>query len=252
MAVLNLEFRSECLKKPVNVKVILPDPRLLSGQLSGYKVIYALHGIGENSSSFLHKSNIARYVEKRKLILIIPDGDRSMYQDDFMGQRYMSFISQELPQYLSRVLNISTSRADTWIMGFSMGGYGAVRSALLNCDKYRGFAVFSGLLDLRPLIASRREEMESDFPFFKKALDDMDNTPLNPCNLINEDSKQLKGYISTGLEDDLLPCTKLFEQDSIKKGMNWDFTYIEGFGHSWEFWDREFINFFDYLEALNE
>lgn len=251
MAVIDIEFRPESLKKCVSVKVVIPDPKRLDTSLDKYKVVYALHGVGENSSSFLYKSNIVRYVENRNIILVIPDGDRSMYQDDYLGQKYLTFITEELPQYLYKVFKISTSKNDTWIMGFSMGGYGAVRVALLNSDKYKGFASFSGLLDLRPLAVSRRAEMESDFPFFKSALEDMDNTPLNPCNLINEKTKELIGYISSGTNDDLLICNKLFEKEAKLKCMPWLFSYKEGYGHSWEFWDKEFICFFDYIEAIN-
>ncbi|MGN0906100.1 MAG: alpha/beta hydrolase [Bullifex sp.] len=248
MAVLSFSFRSECLKKPEKVIALLPDPGALTC-LSDMNVIYALHGVGEDSSSFLYKSDIVSMASRHNAVIIMPDGDRSMYQDDFFGQKYFTFITEELPNYMNGVLNIPSSRDKTWIMGFSMGAYGAVRTALMHPERYEGFASFSGLLDLRPLAATRMDEMKSDFPFFAPALDSMETTDLNPVNLMDERSSRLMGYVSCGLDDDLLICTKLFEKAALDNGCEWKFHYSEGDRHSWSFWNREFENFLTFTES---
>ncbi len=249
MAVLSLRFRSDKLKKPTNVNVVLPDPgRMINKSIKDYRVLYALHGVGEDSYSILEKTNIARRIVGRDTILVLPDGDRSMYQDDYLGQKYFSYLTEELPEYLSSVLGISREREKTWICGMSMGGYGAIRAALLKSENYQGFGSFSGLCDLRPLAVARLDEMKSDFPFFAPALTDMGNTPLNPVNLISSTSSSLKGYISTGTNDDLLICTQLFEKGAKEKNMDWEFSYHPGFGHTWDYWEEELVHFLDFME----
>lgn len=249
MATLSLRFRSDLLKKPTNLNIILPDPgRMGHKTLGEYNVLYALHGVGEDSYSIMEKTNIQRNLVGRNTVLVLPDGDRSMYQDDYLGQRYLSYLTQELPEYLSNVLKLTSQRDKTWICGMSMGGYGALRAALTYPDKYRGFGSFSGLCDLRPLAVARIDEMKSDFPFFTPALSDMEHTPLNPVNLISSSSSSLKGYISTGTKDDLLVCTQLFEKGAKEKKMDWEFSYHPGFGHSWDYWELELVHFLDFME----
>ena len=99
MATLSLRFRSDALKKPTNINVVLPDPGKLGGKaIKDYNVLYALHGVGEDSYSIIEKTNILREMVGRYTILVLPAGDRSMYQDDFLGQKYYSYITDELPK----------------------------------------------------------------------------------------------------------------------------------------------------------
>ena len=42
-----------------------------------------------------------------------------------VGGKYYSFMTKELPDYITRIFHASRKREDTYIAGLSMGGYGA-------------------------------------------------------------------------------------------------------------------------------
>ena len=73
-------------------------------------------------------------------------------------------------------------------------------------------------------------------------------TPLNPVNLIDgEKQKRLRGYLSCGLKDDLLICTRRFQEASQRAGLPNRFTYVPDRGHDWTFWEEQIPLFFDFI-----
>ena len=52
------------------------------------------------------------------------------YQDMYRGSAYRTFFTEELPMFITSVFPVSKKREDTYIAGFSMGGYGAWYLAL--------------------------------------------------------------------------------------------------------------------------
>ena len=141
MAILNLEFRSGVIGLDTEVKVIMPH-----NTDKPAKVIYLLHGLQGNRNCWLRETDIYHMADD--FAIIMPEVGRSFYTDTATGQNYFTFLSEEIPQVVGNVLNISKKREDTFAMGYSMGGYGAVKLALRCPDKIRAAASLSGVLGL--------------------------------------------------------------------------------------------------------
>ena len=105
-----------------------------------------LHGLEGNCSYWGRYTSVERYAQSRNIALIMPEADKSMYTDMVYGLRYNSYISKELPEMIKGMFNINTDREHLFIAGLSMGGYGAVRIALTNSEKFSRCASFSGAL----------------------------------------------------------------------------------------------------------
>ncbi|HQY31698.1 MAG TPA: hypothetical protein PK691_10435, partial [Thermomicrobiales bacterium] len=72
MAVAEVRFFSEALGRWTRYQVILPE----SGD-GPFPVVIQLHGLGDDSRSWLERSNLSRYAEKLPLAIVLPDGETS-------------------------------------------------------------------------------------------------------------------------------------------------------------------------------
>ena len=249
MALVSVHYRSDQLKKTVEILITVPD---CNGEfqkpLSEYPVVYLLHGLSEYASSWIRKSNVERYALERGLVLVMPSVDRSMYCDGVLGQNYFTYLTRELPGYLEKVFGLSRKREQNFIMGFSMGGFGAARAALTYPEQYAAWGSLSGLVDLMPMLFRLDDSVREEFPFLAAEAERIDTTPLNPVNLIDgEKQKRLRGYLSCGLKDDLLICTRRFQEASQRAGLPNRFSYVPDRGHDWTFWEEQIPLFFDFI-----
>lgn len=249
MALVSVHYRSDQLKKNVEIQLAVPDcSRSFTRPLSEYPVVYLLHGLSEDASSWSRKSNAERYALERGLVLVMPSADRSMYCDGVLGQDYFTYVTEELPDYLHKVFGLSRQRERNCIMGFSMGGFGAARAALTHPEQYAAWGSLSGLLDLVPMLAVMDESARREFPFLTRCAADVETTPLNPVNLLDSARHgSLPGYIACGLEDDLLVCTQRFQAASDRAGLPNRFVYVPERRHDWNFWEEQIPKFFDFL-----
>ncbi|MDT3357793.1 MAG: esterase family protein, partial [Spirochaetota bacterium] len=81
MALIRLDFFSDVLKVDTAVQVIVPQrcERSPSIGLPPYKVLYLLHGLKQNETSYLRNSRIERYVQNLDLVVVMPSVGRSFY-----------------------------------------------------------------------------------------------------------------------------------------------------------------------------
>ena len=93
-----------------------------------------------------------RYVEGLNLAVIMPAVQNSFYTDMVHGGKFLTFLTEELPAMLHDLFPLSTERADTFVAGLSMGGYGAFKLALTRPDLYAAAASLSGALDIREVV----------------------------------------------------------------------------------------------------
>jgi S-formylglutathione hydrolase FrmB len=149
--VLNCRYYSTVLYRNVEFNVLIPTPTSHGGQLrrEPFKVLYLLHGLHGDAHSWLHRSNIQRHIEEiGDFIIVMPDGQNSFYQDMAQGEKFFTYLTQELPEYIQSIFPVSRKREDTFVAGLSMGGYGAWLLALSCPQKYAAAASLSGALDM--------------------------------------------------------------------------------------------------------
>jgi putative tributyrin esterase len=94
-------------------------------------------------------SSIERYAQENNLAVIMPSVDRSWYTNTAYGANYFDFITEELPELCHKAFGgLSEKREDNIIAGLSMGGYGAVKTALTYPEKYGACIALSGAFDI--------------------------------------------------------------------------------------------------------
>ena len=121
MALLTANFRSAELSHETAVNIILPE----GCPEEDIPTVFLLHGMHGDHSSWVRKTCIERYAAERRLAVVMPDGENSFYADMKYGKKYFTYVSEELVDYVRKILRLSRKRERTFVCGLSMGGYGA-------------------------------------------------------------------------------------------------------------------------------
>ena len=258
MALIEVDFRSETLKRAVCFKVILPVERFQGP----YPTLYLLHGLTDNYNGWLSYTRIRLWAEESGLAVVMPSGENSFYMDILVKDGCLGdfgeYIGRELVEVTRDMFPLSKKREDTFLAGLSMGGFGACRNALKYCDVFGKAAVLSGALhfyeypiDWVNTVGNTIGEVKN-FGDIEKTV----NSDRNPRFLIdavkNDPTKQFPAfYVACGLQDHLLEANRSIAKALSEAGA--DVTYEEGEGaHDWNFWDtyiRHVLKWLNYSDA---
>ena len=119
------DFAAETLKLDTSMTVILPEDRSADRPPP---VLYLLHGLTDDHTAWTRWTSIERYATAKGLAVVMPQVHRSFYADEAYGMRFWEFMSEELPEVVGQFFRVSSGRADTFVAGLSMGGYGAMKT----------------------------------------------------------------------------------------------------------------------------
>ncbi|MBD2846433.1 esterase family protein [Paenibacillus sp. IB182496] len=240
MALLQCAFYSHVLEFQTEFTAIVPQPAADQegrDDNAGAPVLFLLHGLSDNHTIWLRRTSIERYAEELGLAVVMPQVHRSFYTDMAYGGRYWTFLSEELPQVASAMLRIATDPARRYVAGLSMGGYGAMKWALRQPDKFAAAASLSGALN----VAGPR--LQEVFPadhrliFGERSVAGSEDDLMALLARRAEEGVQLpRLYQCCGTEDYLYADNQLFRTRASELGIA--LTYEEGPGaHEWSYWD---------------
>ena len=238
MALSRLSFYSEVLGMQTEVIVILPQ-KSSTGEIGvnakadddAYKCLYLLHGLSDDHTTWLRRTSIERYAIDHGICVVMPCGGRSFYSNIKNGMAYYDYIAKELPRRIREFFHVSHKREDTFIAGNSMGGYGALKIALKECDTFCAAAALSPCCDL--IGAGYQDILES---IFGEPIMPEEDDAVCLAKLIDSNPNKPRLYVAMGTNDFLYETIKPFCQQV--NACSYDFTYIEtDASHSWAFWD---------------
>ena len=157
MSLVNMNFQSQYLGGNTEITVILPDkpweeePKKFYDRKKKYPVLWLLHGTYGDHTDWLRKSNIEVYACEKDLIVVCPSGMNANYANwpNFgTGYAMYDFFFEELMPLIYGWFPASDKREDNFIAGLSMGGFGALKMAILHPERYAAAASLSGMVDL--------------------------------------------------------------------------------------------------------
>lgn len=245
MAFIDLKFFSESLQMQAEVYVVIPQKSTNGeigianrGEQDKYKCLYLLHGLSDDHSIWLRRTSIERYATEYGICVVMPCGGRSFYTDMKYGLKYYTYIARELPTIIREFFNVSSKREDNYIAGLSMGGYGALKIGLRECDSFCAAAGLSPCAD----ITSWQSAKDIFVPIFGE---DCAVPPQEDLFQLVQQQKDNPNrprlYVGIGTEDFLYDENQRFRE--LVSSLNYDYTYRESAGtHCWEFWD-EYIQY---------
>ena len=150
-------FRSESLGRAVRYVADLP-PSYAKGE-QRYPVVYALHGLFEDSSFWEGRGLAALLADQRStgavpdFIVIVVDGDNSFFVNSPNG-RFQDMVTRDLVAHVDATYRTAAKRESRGLWGVSMGGYGALRIALLEPDRFGVVVTHSAMILTKPPAAA--------------------------------------------------------------------------------------------------
>ena len=119
----------------------------------GWPVLYLLHGLGGNERSWATLGDIDATLDRMiasgeiaPLVVVMPDGGDGWYIDSTGSGgpgNFEAALTRNLPTWVEASFPVRTDRGGRAVAGLSMGGYGALRFALLTPDRYVAVAALS-------------------------------------------------------------------------------------------------------------
>lgn len=263
MATLSMTFRSDALKRDASVSVVLPFDK---GFEPPYRTLYLLHGLKGTHTTWLDETRVARWAAERGLAVVMPSGQNSFYvnvgREGSVHGDFGAYIGEELVRKTRTAFPLSHRRKDTFIGGFSMGGYGALRNGLKYYETFGKIAVFAAAIHFYESTfefarsSSGNTEGET---FIFEPLEETQHSDLSPRWLADQIAARAKAEgrsvadlipalrFTTGENDTaLLAANKQLEEHLEQLGADVSFT-LAHFGHDWDFINEQLPAMLDWL-----
>ncbi len=255
MANVSFDFFSDVLGIGTSVSVVWPQHTEHQIGVSGgadvgagdVPVLYLLHGLSDDHTAWIRNTSLERYAVARGVAVVMPAVNRSFYADEVNGQRYWTFLTEELPRVVQSTFRVSQQREDTFVAGLSMGGYGAVKWALRAPDRFAAAASLSGALDI-----DRLRQSPDTQDIYERAFGGtpgMDDDVFALLGSAGRSAPRL--YLSCGTDDSLLAENHRFAELAAARGVDLTVNWPDG-GHDWALWDGEIQRVLDWLPVRSE
>lgn len=246
MAYGSFDFQSECLKRLVTFKIILPNETTKQDE-PPMKMLLLLHGYNGIHTDWMYNSKVLEYAQKHHMCVVMPTGENSFYLDgEATGRRYASYVGEELPAYIRKTFPVSDAKEDTFIGGFSMGGFGALHTALRYPETFsKVFALSSALIihEVKNMKPGKGNDI-ANYDYYQlmfgnpEQLETSENNPEELIRRLISEKKDIpQMLLACGFSDFLLENNRNFV-DFLKKNKV-EHTYLESEGdHNFEFWNH--------------
>jgi putative tributyrin esterase len=252
MALFTIDHFSESLGLSMSCLVIVPQETKgqigMDGRIEsdgGYPTLWLLHGRSDDHTIWLRRTSIERYAASLGLAVVMPAVHLSRYSNMEYGGRYWDYIGQELPELLENWLPLTKQRERTFVAGLSMGGWGTMKLALNQPQRFAAAASLSGALRFSRSQWRKGGKRAEPDPRIDLVYGDpdADDFPRAEDRLLERvRDHQSSGielprlFACCGTEDFLLEDNRIGVASLRDLGVAID--YEEGPGvHDWAFWD---------------
>lgn len=213
------------------------------------KTLYLLHGYSGNESDWEYNGSAEDLAAQFNLNVIMISAGNNFYLDRAAtGRQYGTFAGQEIVNYTRKLFGLSVRKEDTLIGGLSMGGFGAIHTALAYPDTFGGVIALSSALIVHEVAQMKKGSDPlngaANLAYYQEVFGDFENvlnSDANPEwlyeNLQKKGEKIPPIYLAVGTEDFLYQNNQDFRK--FLEAHDADMKYEEGPGiHDWKFWNQ--------------
>ena len=213
-----------------------------------YQTVYLIHGGGDDDTLPFRYTNVERYAEENRVMLVAPDIANSFGLDTSYGKRYSTYITQELPILIRSLFPSSPAREDNFLVGYAMGGNAVLGNALLHPELYSVCVDLSGGIGWTPRTEMLKQEIDSDhfrhFPVFVNS--------FGPSSELEGSDHDLAAVIRRGQAAGVefpklyMVCgSREFIRERVEGdvkalrelGVEVEYELAEGYDHNFDMWD---------------
>lgn len=255
MARFTTNFESEALKRPITIEAVLPADHMvlrtqpLPKKNMPYKTLYLLEGVTGNASGIFNYSKLMGLAEDYNLAVVCIGGENKWWSSmTAMNENFGDMVTRDVVNFTRRVFCLSDRREDTFIGGFSMGGYGAFVNGFRHPELFSRIIAVNSALQKVPIMTSvneptwdmfLRDNYEAMFNFQDVAEyenSDNDYEFLAETVAKTEMGNLPKIFMACGKQDGLYDGNTAYRDLLKNLGYEVDWLEFEG-NHSWYSFD---------------
>ena len=158
----SMVMHSRILDQDVKFSVCLPVN--YHETKKSFPVVYLLHGLGDDETSWLEYGQISQYADQATraqeiipMIFVMPQGYRTYYVNDYKGSfLYQDMFVKELVPYIDSLFRTIPDNKHRAVMGYSMGGFGALNLYLKHPE------IFGSAVPLSMSVRTDEQYMSED------------------------------------------------------------------------------------------
>ena len=256
MIVNTITLKSAILQNKAYVTVLLPETfdshaKRVDGKVplvpkypmdQKYKVLTLLHGAWDDGTSYLRRTNIEKVAEDNGFAVVLPSIGTNFYTDCVYGDRWYTFVTEELRQILCHIFPLSEKKEDNVLCGLSMGGYGTMMIGLKHPERFAKLASMSGALNLRRPIDNEEMSAGINAEMIWGGRDRYADSEWDVLHLMDEAvaaGKEIPPLFQViGTADPLYPMNQDFREKAQGYGLELHYEEVEGVGHDWALWNE--------------
>lgn len=240
MAHLTITMFSTSLNRPTTFQMMIPN----DGETAQpTKALFLLHGYTSGAWNWIPEVLSQKY----NFAVVTPNGENSFWLDGISsGHKFCTLIGEEIPRYLHKTFGLANSADDTYIMGLSMGGFGALHTALRYPGQFgKAGAMSSALIvhevaEMRPGSHNGRANYEYYRECFgepEKVIGSENDPEFLALQLKERGGKLPEIYMCCGTEDFLLENNRQMHAFLTEHDIPHEYHESAG-GHDMTFWNE--------------
>ena len=252
MSRLQIEYFSNALHRMTSFEMLIPNdlpegipwenPTAHSRPMS---TLFLLHGYTGKAGNWVPDG----LPEKYNFAIVMPTTENGFYLDGLCtGHAYQTLVGVELVDYVRKTFNLARTPKDTFIAGLSMGGFGALHTALAYPETFGKAAALSSALIVHGIAHMKPGEDNgmANYAYYRACFGDLETveaSEANPETLVRSLKKAGRPipalFQCCGSEDFLIEPNRQFHRFLEAEGV--PHIYRESPGqHDMVFW-REYI-----------
>ncbi len=250
MAYFRIRMHVNALRRQASFEMLIPNDirtdvpaKEAAKPMSELKTLFLLHGYTGCAGNWVPEPLASQY----GFAIVMPSAENSFYLDGLStGHQFQTFVGVELVDYVRNTFGLAKRPEDTYIMGMSMGGFGALHTALAYPKTFGKAAGLSSALLVHEIAKMKPGDSNSvaNYEYYRECFGDLDKVEESDNNpetlvkkLLAKGEKLPEMYICCGTEDFLLESNRAFS--AFLKSQCVAHVYEEGPGmHDMKFWSE--------------
>ena len=211
------------------------------------KNVFILHGHSGYATDWLYNANLVDLCGKYNINIILPNGENSFYLDLPSNEhKYATYVGKELKDYVCKTFGFSQKREDNFIMGLSMGGFGAIHTGLQFNDTFSKLSGLSSALIIYNIANMKPGTMDgiAGYDYYSmmfgdltKVVESKNNPETLVLDILKEKKQMPEIYLAIGTEDFLYKENQIFKKFLEDHKVAFEYHEEKG-AHDWAFWNK--------------
>ncbi|GAB4022407.1 alpha/beta hydrolase [Spirosoma koreense] len=248
----SMVLNSSLLNRQVKFSIYLPPDYYTSTRR--YPVVYLLHGLGDNETSWVQFGEVDRIAdagirsgELPPMIIVMPDAGATFYINDYQSKvRYEDMFVQEFIPHIDSMFRTRPQREFRAVSGLSMGGYGSLVLSMHHPELFSVCAALSAAVRTDEALMSVPDERYNTVygPLFSGPVKGEErltitwkrNSPIILAKSAPEgDLTKVRWYIDCGDDDALTVGNAMLHIALLDRKIPHEYRARDG-AHTWSYW----------------